>query len=135
VVRRRSLELAPLEGMIDAREEAIDGPPADEAAALARIDRSAGAVMRLAVGVLAPEAADSPAITPAARAWALAHAGQEEGARSSLEQARVGARRVPAAAFPALAYATLARAYRPRRAPSLLEKQFRLLAAVLTGRL
>ena len=52
---------APLEGMIEARYEAIDGPPADEAAQLARIDRTAGAVMRLAVAVLAPGAADSPA--------------------------------------------------------------------------
>jgi phytoene synthase len=134
-VRRRGLPLGPLEGMIEARYEAIDGPPADEAAQLDRIDRTAGAVMRLAVAVLAPGAADSPAIAPAARAWALAHAGQTDAAWSNLVQARAVARTLPAAAFPALAYATLARAYRPGRAPSLLEKQLRLLAAVLTGRL
>jgi len=134
-VRRRNLALPLLAGMIEARYEALDGPPADEAAALARIDRTAGAVMRLAVAVLAPQAAGSPAIEPAARAWALAHAGQGEAARSNLEEARGAARTLPAAAFPAIAYVTLARAYRPGRAPSLLEKQFRLLGAVVTGRL
>jgi phytoene synthase len=134
-VRRRDLPAAPLEGMIEARYEAIDGPSADEAGRLLRIDRTAGAVMRLAAAVLAPGAAASPAIAPAARAWALVHAGHTAAARSNLAQARAAARTLPAAAFPAVAYATLARAYRPGRAPSILEKQFRLLGAVLTGRL
>jgi phytoene synthase len=134
-VRRRTLPLALLEGMIEARYEALGGPPIDEDDALARIDRTAGAVMRLAVAVLAPQASDSPAIEPAARAWALAHAGQGEAARANLAVARTAARSLPAAAFPAIAYATLARAYRPGNAPPLLEKQLRLLGAVLTGRL
>jgi len=132
-VRRRALPLPPLEGLVEVRYEALDGPPVNEAAALARIDRTAGAVMRLAVGVLAPEALGSPAIEPAARAWALAHAGMGEAARANLAAARAAARGLPAAAFPAIAYATLARAYHPGRAPSLLEKQLRLLGAVLTG--
>jgi len=134
-VRRRALPTAPLEGMIEARYEAVDGPPVDEAAQLHRIDRTAGAVMRLAVAVLAPQAADSPAVAPAARAWALAHAGQAAAALWNLEEASAAARTLPAAAFPAVAYATLARAYRSGRAQSMLEKQFRLLGAVLTGRL
>jgi phytoene synthase len=134
-VARRALPPAPLVGMIEVRFEAIDSPPVGAAARLRWIDETAGAVMRLAVSRLAPEAADSPAIAPAARAWALAHAAQTTAALSNLAEARVAARAAPAAAFPAIAYATLARAYRSGRAPSMLEKQLRLLGAVLTGRL
>lgn len=132
-VRRNGMPPEPLVGMIEARFEAIDAPPTDEPARLRHIDRTAGAVMRLAVQVLAPAEVDSPAIAPAARAWALARMGQP--ATAALAQARASARRLPAAAFPAIAYATLARAYRRGRGPSPLGRRIRLLGAVLTGKL
>ncbi|HTK36425.1 MAG TPA: squalene/phytoene synthase family protein [Caulobacteraceae bacterium] len=158
------LDLGLLEAMIQARAADLDPEPfADEAALVAYIDGTAGALMAAAARLLDP-AAGAAQLTSAARAWGWAglwRAGPALAARGrrwtplnwgEANEAEIGAHvghRVAealkasrneladlrVAAFPAVAYATLAGPYARGRQPSDLEKQFRLLAAVVKGRL
>jgi phytoene synthase len=153
-IRRRDLPRAPLDALIDARLSAIDGPAlADEAAVHDDIEATAGALMRLAVSALEPASSGSQVIAPAARAWGLAGLARLRRAgvdrlpqtwsdadvrarvRAAVAEARAAASSLPSTAFPALAYVALARPYAAGRAPSMLERQMRLVGAVLSGRL
>ncbi len=125
-IRRHALPAAPFEAMIEARIAAIDAPGVTGAT-------GGAALMDLAAQVLDSGAAGSPAIAPAARAWAMRESGDLGAVKAALREARTGA--LPVSAFPAVAYVTLARAYARGRDPSPLEKRLRLTAAVLTGRL
>jgi 15-cis-phytoene synthase len=126
-IRRHALPAAPFVAMIEARIAAIDAPGVAAGAA------GVAALMELAAQVLDASAAGSPAIAPAARAWALRESGDLGAVTAALREARAGA--LPVSAFPAVAYVTLARAYARGREPSPLEKRLRLTTAVLTGRL
>jgi phytoene synthase len=126
-IRRHALPAAPFEAMIAARMAAIDAPGVAAGAA------GGSALMQLAAQVLDSGAAGSPAIAPAARAWAMRESGDLDAVKAALREARAAA--LPVSAFPAVAYVTLARAYVRGREPSPLEKRLRLSGAVLTGRL
>jgi 15-cis-phytoene synthase len=153
LVGRRGPPRAPFAAMIDARLQALDAATlADEAAVYRHIDATAGAVMELAAGLLAPRAG-LDAVPPAARAWGLSGLARMRAVgedrlpkswsvdevrsriRAAMTEARDVARVLPVAAFPAVVYVTLARAYAAGRAPSDLEKRLRLTGAVLSGRL
>lgn len=148
-VRRRRLARAPLEAMIEARHADLEDAALDDEEAVERyIDGTAGAVMALAIAVLA--AHDGLAARPAAQAWALAGLwrlqqadgqprlpqGVEVRARvaQALGAARTALADLPVAAFPAVAYCALAEPYAAGREPSELEKRLRLIWAVLRGR-
>lgn len=139
--------------LADARFTDLDeGPLKDEAAVLAYVDGTAGALAVLAARRLDP-GADPHAVKGAARAWGLSglwrlkQAGRDRlpadwtqadvrrRVDEHLKAARAEARRLPVAAFPAVAPAALARAYAGGRAMNELEKKARLTFAVATGRL
>jgi len=151
-IRRRNLARAPLDAMVEARFSDLDPESLVEDAALeSYIDATAGAVMALAVAVVA--GVEAQAVRPAARAWGLAGllrlrtAGVERlparwsddavrhAVREAIRDAKRGTAALPVSAFPCVAYAALARAYGAGRSPSELEKRLRLTTAVLTGRL
>lgn len=154
---------ARLEHLPDARQADLEPAPfRDEAALLAWIDGTAGAVMEAAATLLDP--ASPPGSTVhAARAWAWsglvraepawrargrrwtpdswADADEDEMAShvghridEALTLAADELKALPVAAFPAVAYVTLVRAYR-RHEPGELEKRGRLLAATMRGRI
>ncbi len=157
------LDGAALARLIEARGADLEPAPfADEAALVAYVDGTAGAVMAAAARLLDP-AADPASVVSAARAWgwtglwragpalaaqnrrwtplAWGEADEAEIAahvRHRVEEALAAARKalksLPVAAFPAVAYATFARAYVQGRQPGELEKRARLLAAVARGR-
>jgi phytoene synthase len=152
-VRRRGLTREPLEAMIEARGLDIEHARfADERALDAYMDDTAGAVMALAITILAR--IDGSPARPAARAWSLAglqrartqgqvdrlpigwsDADVRARVSAAVASARSAGRDLPVVAFPAAAYATLARPYAAGRAPSELEKRLRLTGAVLAGRI
>lgn len=142
-----------LAALADARFTDLDeGPLKDEAAVMAYIDGTAGALAVLAARRL-DASADPHAVKGAARAWGLAglwrlkQAGRSrlpEGwtqtevkarVEAQLKAARSEVKRLPVAAFPAVAPAALARAYVAERDMGELEKKARLTFAVATGRL
>lgn len=139
--------------LADARLVDLDaGPLKDEAAVLAYIDGTAGALAVLAARRL-DSRADPHAVKGAARAWGLAglwrlkQAGRsrlpedwtqeevEQRVQTQLRAARGEVKRLPVAAFPAVAPAALARAYASGREIGELEKKARLTFSVATGRL
>lgn len=139
--------------LADARFVDLDeGPLKDEAAVLAYIDGTAGALAVLAARRLDPSA-DPHAVKGAARAWGLAglwrlkqagrsrlpddwtQADVKQRVETQLKAARGELRRLPVAAFPAAAPAVLARVYMSGRDVGELEKKARLTFAVATGRL
>jgi phytoene synthase len=158
------LDLTLLEAMVEARAADLEPEPfADEAALVAYIDGTAGALMAAGARLLDPMARPSQTVS-AARAWGWAglwRAGPALAARGrrwtplnwgeadeaeiaahighriadALKASRNELADLPVAAFPAVAYATLASAYARGRQPGDLEKQLRLLAAVVKGRL
>lgn len=147
-VRRRALARGPFEAMIEARHADLEDAAVNDEGAVERyVDGTAGAVMALAIAVLA--AHDGLAARPAAQAWALAGLwrlqradgqprlpqGMEVRAQVSraLDAARTALADLPVAAFPAVAYCALARSYAAGREPSELEKRLRLTWAVLRG--
>jgi phytoene synthase len=151
-VRRRNLSRAPLEAMIEARFSDLEPDALAEDAALdGYLDATAGALMALAIAIVA--GVEAHGVRPAARAWGLAGllrlrlAGVERlparwteadvhaSVRDALRDARPRVATLPVSAFPCVAYATLAGPYAARRSPSELEKRLRLTTAVLTGRL
>ena len=129
-----------------------EGPLKDEAAVLAYVDGTAGALAVLAARRLGA-GADPHAVKGAARAWGLSglwrlkqagrdrlpsdwtRADVERRVEDQLKAARAEVRGLPVAAFPAVAPAALARAYVSGREMGELEKKARLTFAVATGRL
>jgi phytoene synthase len=129
-----------------------DGPLKDEAAVLAYVDATAGALAVLAARRLDPTA-DPHAVNGAARAfgltglWRLKQAGRsrlpEDWAQADLagrveaqlKTARTEVKGLPVAAFPAIAPAALVRPYLKGREMGDLEKKARLTFAVATGKL
>lgn len=142
-----------LAAMAEARFADLDeGPLADEAAVLAYVDATAGALAVLAARRL-DAGADPHAVKGAARAWGLAglwrlkqagrsrlpeawtQADVKRRVEDQLKAARAEVRGLPVAAFPAVAPAALARAYVGGREMGELEKKARLTLAVAMGRL
>ncbi|WP_168075343.1 squalene/phytoene synthase family protein [Caulobacter sp. SSI4214] len=129
-----------------------EGPLRDEAAVLAYVDATAGALAVLAARRL-DASADPHAVKGAARAWGLSglwrlkQAGRSrlpeawtradvaQKVEDQLKAARGEVRGLPVAAFPAIAPAALARAYMAGREMGDLEKKTRLTFATATGRL
>jgi len=139
--RRHDLPRQPLEAMIDARIECLDGPLLDRAQALVSADALGGSAARLAVMILDPHAPAEAAIA-AGGVWGLVllvREGLLDRAAASawlpgrLVEARRDAKRLGVAAFPAVAHATLARGGQGFAEASPLLKQLRLLWAVSTG--
>lgn len=139
--------------LADARFADLDeGLLKDEAAVLAYVDATAGALAVLAARRL-DASADPHAVKGAARAfgltglWRLKQAGRSRlpedwtqadvAARvgEQLKAARGEVRGLPVAAFPAIAPAALAKAYMAGREMGDLEKKARLTFAVATGKL
>lgn len=133
-------------GIIEARSEADfrAEPFATWVEADAYVERTARGVMELAAGVC--EAGGPPALMrAAARAWG--YAGLLRSRPSELPDADEARRRVrmfhdearrsefESALFPAIGYAALAPLYVRKASPSLLGRQFKLIAASATGRL
>jgi phytoene synthase len=139
-IARRDLPEPLLIDPVEARIRDLDSAPfADEAGALAYVDRTAGASTAAALRILDP-AADPHLGRAAARAWGLSLllAGgriDPELGRQALARARAAARRdvarLSAEAFPAVAHAALARA--SGRRPGPLEARLRLIAAIARG--
>jgi phytoene synthase len=144
--RRRGLQRAGLEALIDSRLRELDPWPLGEDEVADYLDATAGCLMTLAVRILAPGAGTD--LRPAARAWGLAGL-QRLGGRlppawgagellrrvsEALGEANVALRGLPVAAFPAVAYAALARSYAAGEAPTELSRRLRLTWAVLRGR-
>lgn len=129
-----------------------EGPLRDEAAVLAYVDATAGALAVLAARRL-DASADPHAVKGAARAWGLSglwrlkqsgrsrlpeawtRADVAKRVEDQLKAARGEVRGLPVAAFPAIAPAALARAYMAGREMGDLEKKARLTFATATGRL
>lgn len=143
-----------LEVLPEGRFADLDTEPfADDAAVLAYVDGTAGALMALAARRLDPKARFQE-VKGAARAFGLAGLwrAREAGHRSRLPStwtradirarvraeltaARAELRRLPVAAFPAVAYAALARPYSRGAHLGGLRKRLRLTTAVLRGRI
>ncbi len=151
-----------LDRMVEARHADLEAEPfRDEAALVAWIDGTAGALTAAAAGLLDP-ASDPAATAHAARAWAwsgllrsnavwkargrrwtpkvwgepdAAEVASHVGHRidEALAKAKAELKALPVAAFPAVGYVTLARAYR-RGELGELEKRARLTLATLSGR-
>ncbi len=137
--------------LAEARFSDLDeGPLKDEAAVLAYIDGTAGALAVLAARRLDPDT-DPHTVKGAARAWGLAglwrlkqagrsrlphdwtQADVRRRVETQLRAARAELRRLPVAAFPAVAPAALARVYTSGREIGELEKKARLTFASATG--
>jgi phytoene synthase len=144
--KRAVLPRERLEAMIDARLRDLEPWPLEPPEVEPYVDRTAGALMALAAGALAPEA-DPHAVRHAARAWGLAGlqrlgrlpaewSGEEVIGRvdRALAEARRELAGLPVRAFPAVAYAALARAYAGGRTPSELGRRARLTLAAARGR-
>ena len=142
-----------LAALADARFTDLDeGPLKDEAAVMAYVDGTAGALAVLAARRL-DASADPHAVKGAARAWGLSglwrlkqagrsrlpeswtQADVKQRVEAQLKAARGEIKRLPVAAFPAVAPTALARAYAAGREMSELEKKARLTFSVATGRL
>lgn len=144
--------VAALEALPEGRFADLDNEPfADDAAVLAYLDGTAGAVMTLAARRL-DERVVFEQVRGAARAFGLAGLWRVKGAggrsrlpsewtkadirahiRAELTAARAEQRRLPVAAFPAVAYAALAKPYAKGRDPGEFSKRMRLTLAVLRG--
>jgi len=142
-VRRRDLQRAPLEAMIDGQIEALDLTDLDPAAAQAWADAVQGSAACLAATILDPASPSEPAAV-AGRAWGLAllrrsgHAGDAVVLpllRSALGDARQLAGTLSVAALPAALPARLARFDLAGRQPGPLAKRLSLILATATGRL
>jgi phytoene synthase len=143
VIGRRDLDRTPLDAMIDARREAMFADAMDEAAAVAWADDVAGSAALLAGHRLDPGADDAP-LRLAGRAFGVAlllRSGRLAPdvavslLRRSLADANAALPTLSPRAFPAVAHATLVRDDLSGRQGSELGRRFRLVAAVLRGRL
>lgn len=121
-----------LAALAEARLGDLDGAKTGEAA-LAHADATEGLLMALAARRLSPEAT-ADQVKQAARAAALAKT-EGPAALAALKASRAGLAGLPVAAFPAVAHATLAAGYARGRHPGDLEKRWRILLAVLSGKI
>lgn len=143
------LERSTLDRLVRAREQDARGARfADEGGLFAYLDDTCGALMQSAAALLGAPS-EPLALQAAGRAWGLARARRSIAldrlpaglspertrrlAQEALSAARTALRSLPVPAFPAVAYACLASAYARGRNPALLEKQLRLVWAVLRG--
>jgi phytoene synthase len=150
-VRAKDLARAPLDAMIEARMGDLTPEPfASETAAMGYADLTSGAVMQAVAQGLGAHA-NLKAAQYAGRAYGLAVMAHRRviGGKTRLPdgmdlrphvqqavaEAQVGLSALPVSAFPAVAYACLARRYAKGAHITVLEKQIRLLGAVLTGRI
>lgn len=120
-VRRRRLERAPLDALIEAHIGRVHGEPHD-------LDAFYVGPMQQAVRVLAGPGHEAAATT-AAQVRGLAQTGRSDEARAARAEANRALRALPAEAFPAVAAAALTRPESPEPV-----KRLRLTWAVLTGR-
>ena len=150
-VRGRGLDRAPLDSLIEARMGDLEPQTfADEAAAVAYADMTAGALMQAAAQALgAPGALEPVRLTGRAYGLALMAHRRAIGGKTRLPEglqarrltdealgaARAGLKTLPLGAFPAVAYACLSRRYARGVHLSLLEKQLRMVWATATGEL
>ncbi|MDB5459666.1 MAG: phytoene synthase [Caulobacteraceae bacterium] len=153
-VRRRGLDRAPLDAMVQARMGDLDACPfADEAEALAYADQTAGALMQAAAQALgAPAGLEAARLAGRAYGLSLMTHRRAIGAPTrlpdnltprragalvaeALHGARGGLGAVPVPAFPAVAYACLGRRYAKGAHLTALEKQLRLVWATARGSL
>jgi phytoene synthase len=143
VIRRRGLQRAPLEAMIDGQIEALVLPALDGPAALAWADAVEGSAASLAATILDP-ATSADAAAAAGRAWGLAlllrgvladRATIAPLLREALAEARLGAKSLSVAALPAALPARLARFDLAEVSPGPLRKQLTLIWASASGRL
>jgi phytoene synthase len=141
-VRRHDLPSALLEAMIDGQLAVLETPPMGESAALAWADAVQGSLARLAAQVLDPDI-DPGVVSAAGRAWGLALLIRARLAtietvraplRQALNEARLGAKAISAAALPALLPARLARFDLAERTPGPFRRQLSLVLAVAAGR-
>lgn len=143
-----------LEVLPEGRFADLDNDPfADDAAVLAYLDGTAGALMTLAARRLDAKAAFQH-VRGAARAFGLAGLWRSKAAghrsrlpagwtaadikarvHAELAAARAELQHLPVAAFPAVAYAALARPYARGARLGDLRKRIRLTTAVLRGRI
>jgi phytoene synthase len=121
-----------LAALAEARLGDLDAPKTGEAL-LAHVDATEGLVMALAARRLSDQAT-ADQVAQAARATALA-ALNPAAACAALAAAARDLKALPVAAFPAVAHATLAPRYAAKKNPGPLEKQARVLFAVLRGRI
>lgn len=142
--REGRLDQAQLDAIIEARHDELD-PEAlkDEAAQLAYIDGTSGALMAAAARLLDPSAPPE-AVRSAARAWGwagLVRAGKVTSSEArprvaaALATSRMELKALPIGAFAAVAYAALAEPYARGRKLSDFEKRARLVWASATGRI
>ena len=146
VARRRGLERAGLEALIDGRLRELEPWPLGEDEVGDYLDATAGCLMTLAARVLAPETRVD--LRSAGRAWGMAGLLRLGGrlppgwdaeavkgrVDDALRQANLALADSPVAAFPAVAYAALARPYAAGATPSEASKRLRLTWAVVRGR-
>ena len=135
VVRRRGLERAPLEALIDARYRELDPLPMDEKDALAWARDTGGLAAEIAAGILAP-GEETGAARAAGTAWSLARRAAEAPALKPVADrayaaARTAVKGLKPEAFPAAAHAALA----GQGAGSELAKRLKVTFAVARGRI
>ena len=147
-VRRRALDRAELDALIDARLRDLDPWPLTAEEAEGYIDSTAGRLMGLAARLLAPEA-DPAVVSGAGRAWGLAGLHRLGGrlpaewsakdirvrVDEALARANAELAALPIVAFPAVAYASLSRRPAAGRTLSPLGVRLRLVVASMRGRL
>ena len=143
VVRRRGLDRAPLESMIDARIAVLDKTALQLGEAIVWADEVVGSAASLAVRILDPRATADAAVI-AGRLWGLSLLRARGRANASeltdriaadLPAARAAARALGVAAFPAVAHATLAQRSPSTGAGLSAFTQLKLILAVTTGRI
>lgn len=148
-VRRRGLNRAPLDSLIQARMGDLSPQPfADAVEATAYADQTAGALMQAAVQALGgPTGSEAAGLAGRAYGLSLMAHRRAIGGRTrlaegldvrllvaqALKAAAPGLIRLPADAFPAAAYAALARPYAQGGRLTVLEKQLRLVWAMVRG--
>jgi len=138
-VRRRGLERAPLERMIEARYRELEPAPMSETEAVEWARGTGGEAARIAAGVLDPGANGELGVAAGA-AWALARRVPAQDAlrpafERTLAEARSAVRALSPPAFPAVAHAALARERARGAEVGPLAGRLRLIFAVARGRL
>ncbi len=140
-IGRRSLDIAPFETLIEARDRDLDLSPLGLDEAVAYAEATAGGVMTIAAHML--DVSTTADLAAPARAWGVARLAVERrltpdalgDAKSVVARSLAQTPTLSMEAFPAIAYATLARDYVASRAPSAFAKRLRLFWAVAQGRL
>lgn len=137
-IRRRGMSREPLEEMIDARYRELDPAPMNLEDAVGWARDTGGAAAVAAAQILDPSA-DAAAVRAGGQAWSIGRlistAGMTgQGTSEALDRALTATRGVSTAAFPAIAHAALSRERAKGKQPTGLSARWRILAAVLRGR-